>query len=249
MIDNLVPSEGSESNEPATPEVDASALAVNYELMLKEIRSWGYWSLGLGVLHIVSSGFLNSAWGILLLIVGLASFYFRSASMFIIYTITLAWAAFSNLVSMNVEWMILAAVQIYFAFRTFKDFRRFSKIENKLINVSQSDINSEILTINKRSEKGFPWIGPLLGCSSVIICFATFFLAFFVIDEVSVQNMTYPAYYTFLTALMEIIAILGFAVSLASLISKHKPKLLNIAGSVIGGVLVLFLMIARIIFL
>jgi hypothetical protein len=61
--------------------------------------------------------------------------------------------------------------------------------------------------------------------------------------------MVYPAFYSLLTALMEVMAILGFSVSLASLISKYTPKLLTVAGLVIGGTLMLFLIVARIIFL
>jgi hypothetical protein len=82
----------------------------NYAAMLKEIRSWGFWSLGLGAVHLVTSGFLSAPWGVLLIIVGLASFYFRTASMFIIYAVTLAWAALSNLLGLDFAWIFFCDI-------------------------------------------------------------------------------------------------------------------------------------------
>lgn len=220
-------------------------LQKNRELMLKEIRSWGYWSLGLGVLHLITAGFLDSAWGLLLIIVGLASFYYRTASMFVVYTVVLSWAALSNLVSLNPEWMIFALLQLYMAFRTFKDFRRFQNTEKELIAIS-AGIGDELrVGVNRRSAKYFPWIGPSLGCLSIILCVASFTATFFLIDETLIANRIYPPFYLALFGIMEILAVLGFAVSLTSVVSKYEPKFPSAAGLVISSLFMLLRIVAK----
>jgi len=200
-----------------------------HEAMLKEIRSWGLWSLGLGVLHIFFSGFLNSAWGALLIIVGFSSFYYRTASMFIVYTVALSWAAISNLVSLDTEWVVMALFQIYLAFRTFKDFRRFKKSEDDLTGADE-----DLLTASQRAQKSFPWIGSLLGCSSVIGIVVLFFLTIY-LGAVYGWESTTPAYFEIAAGLVETFGVLGFAVSLAALISRHKPRALPIIGLIASG--------------
>jgi hypothetical protein len=217
-------------------------LKANHDAMLKEIRSWGYWTLGLGALHMISSGFLDSAWGILLVIVGLASFLFRSAPMFIVYAVVLAWAALSNLASLNPQWMIFALLQIYLAFRTFTGYRRFASNEEKFLQWPGSD-----QTARRRTKKSFPWIGALLGVLSVFGCIATVALAFVLIGELGV-NTEPPTYYLFMIRLVEIVAVMGFSVSLASLFARHTPKALPILGVIASGVMMLVFVGLNIIF-
>ena len=37
----------------------------DYAKMLKDLRSWGFWSLGLGLMHLIGSGFLSAPWGLI----------------------------------------------------------------------------------------------------------------------------------------------------------------------------------------
>ncbi|HSG42199.1 MAG TPA: hypothetical protein VLA72_03505 [Anaerolineales bacterium] len=215
-------------------------LLANHEIMLKEIRSWGLWSLGLGVVHLISSGFLNSSWGILLIIVGLSSFYYRTAPMFIMYTVTLSWAALSNLLSFNTEWVIFSVLQGYFAFRTLQDFRRFRNTEDELKLITKGVSNNI-----QRVAKSFPWIGAILSCLSVFTCIASILIVFFVIDETLVESFSYPPYLSLMFGLIETFSVLGFSVSLISLISKYKPKILPIIGIVISGLFMVLEIISR----
>jgi len=205
-------------------------LAAKQEVMLKEIRSWGLWSLGLGIVHLISSGFLSSSWGVLLLIVGLSSFYFRTASIFVVYAVTLSWAALSNLLSFNTEWIIFSAIQGYLAFRTFQDYQRFKKTEDEI----KFHFN-EIAKNQQKAAKSFPWIGSVLGCSSIIGIVFLFLLSIFLAAINGLGSET-PAYYTIAVGIAETFAVLGFAVSLSSFLSKHTPKALSIVGMFSGGV-------------
>jgi hypothetical protein len=208
------------------------ASAVNYSnvAMLAEIRSWAFWSLGLGALHLITSGFLSAPWGILLVIVGLASFYFRSASMFIIYAITLAWAALSNLLSLETGWIFFALYQFYLAFRVFQKYRLFQNIEREASESTAIDFAPK-----ERANQFFPWLGSFFGCSS-IVGFVLLFLVVVFITIGSNGTATPPDYFGFIEGLIVNFGVLGASISLAALLSKYKLKALAWIG-LIGGVL------------
>jgi len=215
-------------------------IATDHMVMLKEIRSWGIWSLVLGVVHILVAGFFSAPWGILLLIVGLASFYFRTASMFIIYTVILVWVAFSNALSGLGGWMLFALLQLYWAVRVFQQFRRFRQVEIKLAEPTVGPA-SDNTSIAKRSEQSFPWIGSLLSCSSISGILLLF--AVLIMMELAGETTTFAQLWAFMLDLMMNVGVLGFAVGLASLLSAYLPKPLAITG-LIAGLLVMVLNLA-----
>lgn len=201
-----------------------------YGVMFEKIRSWGVWSLILGALHIFTSGFLSAPWGILLIIVGLASFYFRSASMFVIYAVTLGWAALSNLLSLEPGWIGFSLYQFFLTFRVFQDYRLFRDLD---ANNGASDQSPD------RAARFFPWIGSLLGCSS-IIGFVLVMVIVVIVAVGSEGTSTVPDYFAFLEGLAVNFGILGAAIGLASLLSKYRLKPLAIIGLVAGTLTVLF---------
>jgi hypothetical protein len=210
---------------------DSVNAATDDIMMLKEIRSWGIWSLVLGAVHILAAGFFSAPWGILLLIVGLSSFYFRTASMFIIYTIILIWVALSNALSGLGGWILFALLQLYWAVRVFQQFQRFRQVEIKLAEPTADHAIDNTLIVS-RSERFFPWIGSLLSCSSIsgiLILFAALIMI-----EAAGKIATLGQLWAFMVDLMMNLGVLGFAVGLASLLSGHKPKLLAITGLVVG---------------
>ena len=212
-----------------------SSVINGHAAMLQEIRSWGLWSLGLGALHLVTSGFLSAPWGILLIIVGLGSFYFRSASMFVVYAVTLGWAAFSNLISFEIGWVGFALYQFFLAFRVFQQYRLFRDIEGEYN--AQSD-----QVLPNPAYRFFPWLGSLFGCSS-ILAFVMIVLIVLVLAIASEGQASIPDYFVFLEGLAVNFGILGASIGLASLLSKYHRKPLAIIG-LISGVLTVLLEMA-----
>jgi hypothetical protein len=198
--------------------------------MLKEIRSWGLWSLGLGALHIIASGFFSSPWGFLLLIVGLGSYFFQSASMFIIYAVTLTWAALSNLMGGNTGWIAFALLQIYFVFRISQQYRRFRAAEKEYAKLTNNTINDGSFAAN-RAARFFPWIGSLLGCSSLIGLVAVVFIIIVIVAGTG-NASSVPNYFGFIEESVVNLGVLGFAIGLAALLSSYRPKALAIIGLV-----------------
>jgi len=214
------------------------ATIYGYSHMLGQIRSWGLSSLVLGAIHLFTSDFLSAPWGILLILVGLASFYFRSASMFIIYAITLAWAALSNLISLDVGWILFALLQFYLAYRVFRQYQRFHSVEVEL-NADTTDFTAEARSDSKRASRLFPWLGSIFGCSS-IIAYVLITLAIIVIVIESDGKGIIPDYFGFIENLQLNFGVLGAAIGVASLLSKYRLKGLAILG-IVGGIITILI--------
>jgi hypothetical protein len=231
-------------NEPDEAEQQKldQAQAVNdviktHASMLKAIRSNGFWLIGLGVLHIILSGWLSAPWGVLLIIVGLCSFLFHSPSMFVIYAITLIWASISNFIGFSPIWAFFAFFQLYFSVRIFMDFRKYRKVENEYSTVVA---NKEVISsATERTPRLFPWLGTAFGCSS-LLGFVMIILVEIIVILATKTLDNIPTYLIFLERLLVNMGVLGFAMGLASLLSKYRPKALGIVG-LVAGVLTLII--------
>ncbi|HEX6269639.1 MAG TPA: hypothetical protein VFZ43_05360 [Anaerolineales bacterium] len=211
--------------------VQGQSVTTDHEVLLKEIRSWGFWSLGLGVLHLIGSGILSAPWGLLLIVVGLASFYFRTASMFIVYGVTMSWAALSNLLGGAGGWNIFALLQVYFAWRLFQQFRRFRKVEEELLGTAPDETETPAFPA-ERTARLFPWLGLFLGGWSLLGLLGVW--AAIVISAGVSQGTANIEFLGLLEGLVVDFGVLGFALALASLLSGYRPKIVAIIGLTAG---------------
>ena len=208
-----------------------SMVQADYLALLKGLRSWGVWSLVWGGLSLVASGIFSSPWGILLIIVGLASFYFRSASMYIIYGVTLAWATLQNLGGLQITWIVFSAIQIYATVQVFLRYRRYHTAELQLQNAPSMQ-TTEVALAN-RSARFFPWIGALLGLGSLFSVIFIFVLGVVIgIARGGVESI--PTFLYYLIELSINLGVLGFALGLASILSKYRPKVMGFLALIAG---------------
>jgi len=202
--------------------VIATSAEATYEAMLRKIRSWSRWLLGLGIIHLVAGGFLSAPWGILLLIVGTASLYFREAAIFVIYSVTLAWAAVGNLLSGKPGWFAFALLQVYLAVQVFGQFRRFRQAQEEYIALLKED-ETDLPPPPRRAERFFPWASLLLGLLSLTGLIALFAGAF--LFALFTKTASLPKAVGTLETLIVNLAVLGVAVGLAALLSGYRRKL------------------------
>ncbi len=227
------------SMEPAVTIPDELPLSKDqsdHNTMLKDIRSWGMWSLGLGLAHLVATGILSSPWGILLIIVGLASFYFRSASMYVIYGVTLAWASVHNFSSQQGAWIFLSLFQLYATVQVFLNYRRFRTAEQEY----QSSVAGQAQDGSSpyKAARTFPWLGAVLGSFSFAgLLFGILFT--FVISFIRGSSSAVPKFLYYIIDLTINIGVLGFATGLASILSQYRPKILGIIAMVTGALTLL----------
>jgi hypothetical protein len=206
---------------------EAPSKSPNHEKMLHEIRNWGLTLLVIGVIQIFSSGFLSNTWGILLVIVGLASFYFRSSAMFVVYGTTLSWAAISNALGSSGGWFAFSVLQAFFAFQTFRQFFRFRSILPFPQPLENEDEQYKQLNSDKAT-KPFPWLSFVFGLVSFVGLIAVFLGAIIFVGIT--EGTELPSFITFSEGLVIDLAVIGFATGLASILSRFKHKLFSIIG-------------------
>ena len=195
----------------------------------KETRSWGYWSLGLGAVHIFASGFLSAPWGLVLLLVGAGSFVFQEIPMLVIYGITLGWVGLMNALTGKVEGIGFGIFQAYLGYKIFRQFLALRKIAANIPDVD----------LSPKTNRVFPYLGCLLGlvtCGGVVGIIGGVFIA----SALGVQE--FPDFVDFLFNMLPDLAAVGFAVALATLFSKHKRKIFSIPA-LISCTLVMILQI------
>ena len=201
-----------------------------HQRIFKETRAWGFTLLVVGTLLAIISE-VNSTWGLMLILVGLASFYFRSSAMLVIYAITLAWAGLNNIMTGLGGWIFFAIIQGYLAFQIFRRFLKFRPAEAELLGNVQG-INRGSLT-PARSAKLFPWAGFSLGIISLLGLTSIFVGV--IIYVIVTESDTLPGIVDFAEGLFLDFAILGFATGLASLLSGYRWKILAILGLAAGA--------------
>ncbi len=215
--------EGAKVEAPSSP-----AVTVFQSTILKEIRSWAITLLILGALHIVATDSFSAPWGILLILVGLASFYFRTSAMMVVYAVTLAWAGLSNITSGQGVWIGFALLQWFLVFRVFQKFLSFRQVE---ANSVMEETNSSGLT-PKRSAGILPWVAGALGTLSLLGLVGVFVMAILLVAFSG--NQSVPPFLIFIEGLIVNCGVLGFAVGLASVLCKYPRKVLSITGMVTG---------------
>ena len=204
--------------EAAPDDTTDPALYVINSKMLEQIRSWGVSSLLLGALHFGVSRYLSPSWGVILVIVGLLSFSFKSSSMFIVYAVALLWVGVNNIIVSGIgAWSLFGLYQIFLAYRLYRKYRIFHENEQMLLEADGKDEQYQ------NSEKWFPKLSLIFGGGSFVL-----YLAFWIsIIGLAVLQFSIAPYYGALDVIAEILSglgMVGFSISLAILISKYEKK-------------------------
>ena len=210
----------------------------DYAKMKKNIRSWGFWLIGIGVVSMVLSFVLDPSWGLMLLIVGISSFYFCESAMFVVYGSILAWAAISNLMA-GPLWAVFAVFQGILAFKVFRQFGKYRKVE-KTYRYHTKMGRTNAAPIPERGARMFPWLsaaasvlsaGTLLGVAGGMA-----------VSPVVEEDLTVMTGLDWTAIFAVNLAVLGLALGIASLLSGYKQKAPSVAGIIIGGLVVLITM-------
>ena len=201
-------------------------------LMDKDIRSWAIWLLLLGAIHIFTSGFLSAPWGVLLLFVGLGSFFIRERVMFVIYGVTIAWAAISNLISAQAAWIMFAIIQVILAISLFRKFFHYGSVLETGEQTPLTGSSAATVPVS-RSRSLFPIVGFLLGVVSIVGFIACVILLLFIPFDPELEPIILVL--EFGLELMVNIGVLGVAISLSALLTKYGSNLLNVGGMISGA--------------
>ncbi|CAG0928934.1 hypothetical protein TFLX_01167 [Thermoflexales bacterium] len=211
----------------AVPFTDATTAQAHVQ---RETQSWGTWLLIMGVVQMLTAQGL-SPWGIVLIVVGAASFYFREAPMLIVYAVTVGWAGLGNLLyGTTTFWKGFALLQAWIVFRLFWQFRQFRRVEKE----KTDSIPTSILpTTPTRTERWFPLITLLLGGVALLLFIAAIGGVFILRN-----HDLLPILGVFETLAVNL-AVLGVATGLAGWLAIPTNKWVSIVGCLAGGLTLL----------
>ena len=204
---------------------------VEYAKMKKDIRSWGFWLVGIGIVSMVLSFLLDPSWGLILMLVGLSSFYFSESPMFIVYGSLLAWAAVTNLMAGTLG-VIFAVFQVIIAFKIFRQYRKWNKVEKTY------RYHHKMGRINKpptpeRGARFFPWLSAILSIASLATLIGV--VGGLAVSPVVEDDLTVMSGLDWAALFAVNLGAVGLALGIASLLSRYKQKAPSVAGVVIGG--------------
>lgn len=202
------------------------------EQMERGLQSWMTMQIFLGILQMVAAkGF--SPWGALLILVGLASAYFKEAGMYPVFAVTMAWAGISNLLSStSISWKAFAFIQFLFTISIFRLFLRYRKLEQ----AEKEEAGSQAKP--GRAERAFPWLSAILGLAAIvgyaafwIVSFANAAFHFYAKDDLIWNIVNLLADASIYSAL------LGLATGLAGWLSGFSQKWASILGTIASAII------------
>lgn len=206
---------------------------ISHEAMAREIRSWAKWLLGFGVLNVVLSAFSNS-FGVLLIVVGIASHLVQVPAMFVVIAVTLAWAAVSNLLSVfmghygGIFWAIIQILLVFRTLHQYADYRQWER-QRSLPSAEHRGIGRD------RAAQIFPLGGCLFSALAATGAIGVIFLIGIMVEISAIEEP--PGVFLFAYGVLVQLGVLGIALGLASLFSGYRYKLLALMGVLVGGLL------------
>ena len=209
--------------------------SLEYGKMKKDIRSWARWLIGIGIVSLALSFLLDPTWGLMLIIVGFASFYFCESAIFVIYGSILAWAAISNLVA-GPAWAVFALVQAFIAFKVFRQFGKWRRVEKTYVYHHRMGRISGP-PAPERGARIFPWLGAALSVASLGTLLGVIGGA--AVSPAVEEDVTVMTGLDWAAVFAVNLGVLGLALGIASLLCGYRQKAPSVAGVVIGGIVVL----------
>ena len=216
--------------ETSDPEIVRSVIA-------RETRGWGTGLLVLGIMQLTGMRDLDPTWGVLLIVVGAASFLFRSAAMLPVYGVLLAWAMISNLSTGNWYWMAFGMLQAFLTFRTFQGFLLLRRATSRL----DIGLGAVLPARSDRAAGVFPFAGcaftaaAFIGIVGLIVGGGVWYA----LNEQELSDQAVGTAAVFLADL----ASLGVALAVAALLARYRFRAVSILA-VVGGTLLLVGMLA-----
>lgn len=196
------------------------------------VRSQARWLLGWGIANLALS-FLNSPFGIVLIITGLACYYFGTASMLLVQAVIFLWAAVSNLFVGETLAAAFSVILAVASIQSVRQYRRFRSVESEQPaeyapsstasdDSAREERATRLLPVSAFLVAGISWVG---------------FVAAFVFNTawlMTTGEEVVPSILSFIAGLFLELGALALALGLASVSSGYRYKALSVLG-ILGG--------------
>lgn len=220
-----------------------SHITIDREEIVRKVRSQAMWLLGWGIAALLLP-LLNSPFGIVLIIAGLASYYFGTASMLLVQAVIFLWAAVFNLFIGGALATIFSVILFISVIQSIRQYRRYRSVESEQAAMDAAGFS---LSDDNTSEDRATWILPASAILVAGISWAGFAMAvvFYMSWFMATGEEELPPVLSFMVGLFLELGALALAFGLASVFSGYRYKALSILGALGGaGVLILAIFFA-----
>ena len=194
----------------------------------EKIRDLGFALIVWGVIHLIFSNFLDGTWGIVLIIVGIISLFYRSKMMVLVFGILLIIIGILNISSLtnsqensSLLWVFFGIAQIYWGIIEIKSYRKLKENPKYVI----------------EKKKNFVWYGLRIGFWAMIIVWLGYVLF---VPLGSNSELYWSSFIIIASLLFVVSAIFTFVLSIVHL-NTYKNKVFAIICLVFSSFLVLLM--------
>lgn len=216
---------------------------IDGEEIVRKVRSQAVWLLGWGIAALLLP-LLNSPFGIVLIIAGLASYYFGTTSMLLVQAVIFLWAAVFNLFIGGALAAIFSVILFISVIQSIRQYRRYRSVESEQTAMDAAGFS---LSDDNITEDRVTWILPASALLVAGISWAGFATAivFYMSWFMATGEEELPPILSFMIGLFLELGALALAFGLASVLSGYRYKALSILGALGGaGVLILAILFA-----
>jgi hypothetical protein len=206
-------------------------------LLQRRLRILGAVLLAWGLIHFVGYPALSLAWGAILVLAGAASFVFSEASLFLVYSVMLLWAALANLLTGQALGIINAVVQVFLAISSLRNYRAALRAE----------AGAESVPEGGRAGCVFPWASLALGLASIGGSLALLLAGYLVLGFTASPGL--PIGYEPLFQAVANLGSLGLGAGVAALVSGYPRRGLAVVGVAASALVLLSQIASAVLFL
>ena len=205
-------------------------------MLQRRLRIFGAVLLAWGVIHFIGYPALSLAWGAILAIAGAAAFVFSEPSLFIVYAVTLLWAALANLLTGQALGVVNAAVQVFLTFSALRNYRTGRSVQ----------VGADSAPEAGRAARVFPWASLVLGVASIAGSLALLLAGYLVLGFTESAGLSrgYEALFQGVADLGS----LGLGAGIAGLVSGYPRRTLVAVGVATSALVLLSQIVSGVLF-
>ena len=226
------------TNSESQEETEATEMEILQAEMKRDIRSWGFGLLVIGVIHIVFSEFLDPIWGGIIIAIGISCLFIRRRGMYIVIGIALMLVGIMNILFTGFGgWTIFGVFQIGFGIHQVRKFWKYDG--RRLVRTQSEQPSTSALYVEASLGKQKMKKRLLIVLSAVVVI--VLIVVFVIIPSQEVEpEPAIPAYFTTYTDELGLFSISyppEWELGLEYLedISVEEAQYLFMAGLPVGG--------------
>jgi hypothetical protein len=150
---------------PSTVDALVHAVVAEYAALHRELRMWRWWLVAVSIVQVVLGSMLGMPWGVVLVLIGGASFAAHEAVLLVMYSMMLLGSAVVNVSSLHWGWALFSLMQTGYAVAMLRCYVRHHAAETHYARIAHG------LPIGLPPPMRYAAVLPWLGAAASMVAF------------------------------------------------------------------------------